>query len=450
MSFAPYQVDYSVKNTSKTFGFSKKRVSFKFGIANNEALAQGLTGAHCRGSEHEIIFIWSLNTGKRQVLADGKDVHYSESGLNGWTTDQVFQHHFQLRVPNFSTPLRCHLITQPANRDVPSVHPFDLRLNGISYFAFSKIFQLGTPQMITRPLKGGGGGGGRSRNVDPDDDPYCTPEERKAIAAAKLASIRDLREWEANAAPSIQSAPAVMNRDEGNLINLLDDPAPPAQFASSFVSNITLDTALNSGQFPPPPPPAYGQQPYSNYALGPPPPQQQLNPYGQPPPQQQPNPYGQPSYEQQNAFAQPPPQQSYEQQNAFAQPPSQQSDPFGGYGQPPQQQPWEQHTAYAQPPPQQSDPYGGYAQPTPPSQPSQPNQFAYQQTPPAQGYGQPPAQQQQQQPQYPGFASPPPNSMMSPAATVASYGSAPSFAQPPRPQYQQPPPQQQYPGYPQY
>ena len=188
-TFTPYQVDYSVKNASKTFGFSKKRVSFKFGVANEGALRDGLTGANCRGSEHEIIFIWSLNSGKRQILADGKDVHYSESGQNGWTSDQVFQHHFNLRVPNLSAPLRCHLITQPANKDVPSIKPFDLRVNGISYFGFSKIFQLGTTSMVTRPIN-------KKKSKSNDDDAYCTPEERKAIAAAKLASIRDMRERE--------------------------------------------------------------------------------------------------------------------------------------------------------------------------------------------------------------------------------------------------------------
>lgn len=401
MSFAPYQVDFSVKNASKTFGFSKKRVSFKFGIANNEAISRGLTGAHCRGSEHEVIFVWSLNSGKRQILADGKDVHFSESGQNGWTTDQVFQHQFHLRVPNFSSPLRCHLITQPANRDVPSVHPFDLRLNGISFFAFSKIFQLGTPQMISRPIKGGSRG--RNAGVDPDDDPYVTPEERKAIAAAKLASIRDLRgEGGVTNSTSIQSAPPVMTRDEGNLINLLDDPAPPPQAVpSQFISSMTMDPAF--GASPAPAPASYGQQPYSNYSIGAPLPQEQQNPYGQPPP------------------------------------------PQGGYGQPPQEQ--HQQNMYGQPPPQQ----GGYGQPPPEQQQQNHYASAYQQPPTPQGYyGAPPQQQY-------GFGSPPPNSMMSPTGqSVASYGSAPAFAQPPRQapppqqQYQQPPQQQQYPGYPQY
>ena len=441
--FAPYQVDHSVKNTSKTFGFSKKQITFKFGVANPEAIAQGLTGAHCRGSEHEIVFTWSLNSGKRQIMADGRDVHYSETGLNGWTTDQVFQHQFQLRIPNFSVPVRCHIITQPANRDDPSVRPFDIRINGISYFRFSKIFQLGTPEMVSLSLNGGGGGGGGmggmgrgSRSVDPDNDPYITPEERKAIAAAKLASIRELRDRDTRAPGpgSIQSAPAVMNRDEGNLINLMDDPAPlpalqPVQHPSHFLSSMTMDTAFNAG-----PPSPYGQQPYNNYSLGAPPPPPA---YGQPPPPQAS--YGQP----------PPPQASY------GQPP-----PQASYGQPPpQQQQQQQFQAYGQPPPPQAygQPPQGYGQ-TPDQfgapQPVAQNNFAspYQQPPALQGFGQTSYD----------YAAPAAgnsnnyninynNNMMSPTGqSVASYGSAPSFAQPPRAPHAQPPQQPFQQGYAQY
>jgi hypothetical protein len=414
-TFTPYQVDFTNKNASKTFGFSKKRVSWKFGIANNGAIAQGLTGANCRGSEHEVIFVWSLNSGKRQILADGKDVHFSESGQNGWTNDQVFQHHFQIRVPGFNVPLRGHLITQPANRDIPSVHPFDLRINGISFFAFSKIFQLGTKQMISRPVKmgehnrhggshGGGGtsndrgGGGEGMPVSEDGDPYCTPEERRAIAAAKLASIRDFRAQEGGGGggmPQQQTAAASMNRDEVSLISFGDDapPVPPPMGHSNFVSSVTLDPSLNGGQqqHQQHSPTAYGQQqqPYANYAL---------NPQQQPPPPQQQFGYGQP---QPPAYGQPPPQQQQQQQ----QPPSYGQPPPAAFGQPSPMAPAYQQQQQQQPPVQQ--PY-------------------YQQQPP-----------QQMQPQ--GYGSPAPtNNMMSPSnQTYASYGSAPQFAQPPQQQQQQ-------------
>jgi hypothetical protein len=363
--FTPYQVDYSVKNTSKTFGFSKKRVSFKFGVANNEALDSGLTGANCRGSEHEVIFVWSLNSGKRQILADGKDVHFSESGQNGWTSDQVFQHHFNLRVPNFSQPVRCHLITQPANKDVPSIRPFDLRVNGISFFGFSKIFQLGTASMVSRPMKGTSRGGGTA--AASDNDPYMSPEERKAIAAAKLASIRDMRKQEEKKNPS---------NDDGNLINFFDDPAPPVPAQAPVQQTYSSGGAMNSFGAPPqgaPPPASYAQSSYSNYSLGQPPPPQ---PYGQPPPAA-PAPYGQPGYLQQQPqtpvyTGAPPPQQYYQQPlatpqsqpafgtNALTSPTNQSAVSYGSaptFAMPPQQQQQYQQQQPMYPPQQQYPQY---------------------------------------------------------------------------------------------
>eukprot|EP00536_Pseudo-nitzschia_multiseries_P001087 jgi/Psemu1/2462/gm1.2462_g len=376
--FSPYQIDYSVKNTSKTFGFSKKRITFKFGIANPPAVANGETGANCRGSEHEVIFTWSLNSGKRQILLDGKDVHYSETGQNGWTADQVFQHSWQFRVAGLSGPLRAHLITQPANKDVPHIKPFDLRINGISYFAMPKIFELGGPQMIVRPVKGGGpqkkggyggggsGGGRYGGGRGGDDDAYLSPAEREAIAAAKLASMQDLNRSGAGAGGHPSAAP----------------PAPAVEDLISFDA--------------PAPAPAYGQQPppmqqrqYSNYSIG-----SSVN------------------------------SASGAGAGAGSQY-SQQSYP-GAYGQ--QQQQLQQQ--------QQQQPF--YGQPPPPQPPSQPQAFYGQQPPPALAPNGPPT---------PSFD---PHAMASPSnqsiASYQSYGSAPSFAQPPSQQQQQqqrPPPQMQ-------
>mmetsp|Transcript_24019 Transcript_24019/g.56696 ORF Transcript_24019/g.56696 Transcript_24019/m.56696 type:complete len:349 (+) Transcript_24019:315-1361(+) len=338
--FSPYQIDYSVKNASKTFGFSKKRVTFKFGIANPPAVASGALGASCRGSEHEIIFIWSLNSGKRQILCDGKDVHYSETGQNGWTADQVFQHQFEVRVAGLAGPLRAHLITQPANRDVPHIKPFDLRLNGISYFAMPQIYQLGTPQTIVRPVKGkpkmhhlrGQGYGGNSRN---EDDAHLSPAEKQAIAAAKLASMQDLNR-------SGNAAPAVVD----DLISF-DAPAPGPVPPNPY------------GQ---PPPPMQPQ--YNNYSLGAPPAPQ--GGYGYPPPQQQMQQSqqgafygGQPSHAQAPA----PGAYNHQQQQQFMSPNAKSVTSYQSYGsapsfaQPPQQQnqqqyqqQYQQGSYYGQPP----------------------------------------------------------------------------------------------------
>ena len=186
MTFIPYQVDYSVKNTAKTLGFSKKRVSFKFGFANLQSVDQGVTGAQCRGSEHEVTFLWSLASGKRQLFLDGKDVHYSESGMNGWTSDRAWQHSFPLREMSSGRTYKIHFISQPVNKDIPDMKAFDLRINGVSYFSFNEIWKLGTPAMVSREGPRAYGGGHRAGRDSP-----TSAEERRLIAMAKAESLKD-------------------------------------------------------------------------------------------------------------------------------------------------------------------------------------------------------------------------------------------------------------------
>ena len=382
--FSPYQIDYSVKNTSKTFGFSKKRITFKFGIANPPAVANGGKGANCRGSEHEVIFTWSLNSGKRQILLDGKDVHFSESGQNGWTADQVFQHHFHVRVQGLSGPLRAHLITQPANKDVPHIKPFDLRINGVTYFAMPKIFELGGPQTIVRPVQGkakssggypnGNDGGGRGNN----DDAHLSPAEREAIAAAKVASMQDL------------------NRPN-NGMGGMNSHAPPAVVADllSFDAPPSAPAPMPYGQQQPPPP---QQQQYGNYSLGGGNQQQQPSPYdarqtsvstlgssysyGQTSPQQQ-QPGGGGFYGQQQQQQQQPPGSFYGQQPPPALTPSSAAGPsFAPH----------QIAATASPSNQSIASYQSYGSAPSFAQPPQHQQQQHQQQ-----------QQQQQQQQYQGY-----------------------------------------------
>mmetsp|Transcript_27964 Transcript_27964/g.42839 ORF Transcript_27964/g.42839 Transcript_27964/m.42839 type:complete len:410 (-) Transcript_27964:369-1598(-) len=242
-----YQIDHQVTSKGKTFGVSKKKITFKFGFANGEALSNGMVGANCRGSEHEIIFVWSLNSGKRQILVDGKEVHYSESGANGWTSDRTFQHVFSLRTPGYGT-CRCHLITLSPQQmqQVNSKRPFDLRVNGISYFNFCKIFQLGTPSQMHGPQMSAGAGGPDAPRNDPEVDPYASPEERRLIAQAKLESLRDLRNNKTSA-PAPSSSNLASTREEESLISF-DDAGPTLnmpQNGQRQVSNITMDPNLS-------------------------------------------------------------------------------------------------------------------------------------------------------------------------------------------------------------
>jgi hypothetical protein len=257
-TFIPYQVDHSVKNTAKTLGFSKKKVIFKFGFGNPNI--QGATGAACRGSEHEVSFLWSLKTGKRQLFLDGKDIHFSESGQNGWTADRAFVHAFTIQ--DGPAQYRVQFISQPKNPEIADSKAFDLRIAGVSYFNFNKIFQLGTPSMTVREnrannnnnrassssaqQRGGGGAGGiRYGRESP-----MTPEERRQVAMAKVESIREIREQH----QPVKSLPL---QEERNLLDFDETPMPTPQpiltaqsggpYGSQMSSSITLDSAFGTG-----------------------------------------------------------------------------------------------------------------------------------------------------------------------------------------------------------
>mmetsp|Transcript_15530 Transcript_15530/g.29650 ORF Transcript_15530/g.29650 Transcript_15530/m.29650 type:complete len:424 (+) Transcript_15530:228-1499(+) len=401
MTFIPYQVDYSVKNTAKTLGFSKKRVSFKFGFANPRAAEQGQQGAQCRGSEHEVTFLWSLASGKRQLFLDGKDVHFSESGMNGWTSDRAWQHSFPLRELSTGRTFKVHFISQPVNKDIPDMKPFDLRINGVSYFNFNEIWKLGTPAMVVRQGPRAYGDAGRG-------DESMTAEERRLIALAKAESLKEFAKQQSqgkNLGAGTAQEPKKMIQEEVSLISF-DDPPPPQQFASTgsvgsgtpqshFASSLTLDSAIdpsraysgNSYGGPPPPPNPYGAPPppmpgYSPYDAAPPAPggnSQALtpytagpapSPYGQPAPVQTAYGYGNNNASQNFGSLQSPSGQSYASYGSapsFARPPQADTppNPYGG-------------------PPPAAGGYGGY--------PSQPMASGG-------GYSQPPHQQQQYPPQ---------------------------------------------------
>ena len=412
MSFVPYQVDYTVTGKGKTLGISKKRITFKFGFANRKALADGLTGAACRGSEHEVIYIWSVASGKRHIMADGREVHFSESGKNWGGSEREFNFPFAIRVPGIGS-LQCRIIADSS----PGARPFDLRINNMSYFHFSKIYEMGTPSMRVGQLT--------PQNVGVNDEAYAPPEERRLIAQAKLESMRELRAMQEQRSRPPPPEPPKMEREEGNLISFEDDTAVPAQGAVYQASSITMDTLS---------PPGTNQRSLENDGFN-----QDSSAYGTNQPQYSNyvvNPYGA-----QPQFQQPPAPASYAQAPApypqapapYAQAPSSYSQASAPYAQEP--------APYAQAPSSYSQASAPYAQePAPYAQaPSSYSQASdpYAQAPAA--YSQPPAAYQSTA-SYGGYsqqqsftAAPPPTFEETQAAFASpSYGggSAPAFASP--------------------
>jgi len=128
----PYQVQFTTKNIGKHVSSAKREIKFRFGFASDKAIYAGLTGISCCGEEHEVKILRTMNSGKRQVLVDNKEIHSSSSRLDGkfeltWTMCG----HRKAKVIVTRFPVG------------PKARYFDFILDGVSYFNMPKISQLG-------------------------------------------------------------------------------------------------------------------------------------------------------------------------------------------------------------------------------------------------------------------------------------------------------------------
>lgn len=139
-----YQVDFNVQSNGKIIGATKRQVTFRFGFADPEALANGCVGVNCRGEEHEVVCIWSVASGKETVMLDGKVIHHVEQPKSGGFQDKMERNfnfgkrHVLKVVAHASAPT-----AGAKNMDGSEQRQFDLLLDGISFFKFSKLFELG-------------------------------------------------------------------------------------------------------------------------------------------------------------------------------------------------------------------------------------------------------------------------------------------------------------------
>lgn len=109
-------------------------INRRFGFANPDALASGETGTACRGEEHDITIVWSLTSGKRMILADGQEVHYSSSRTN------IFEYSWTMKG-NHVLKIIAH--AAPPLSPTPGFRQYDFFVNGQSFFSFPKVFRLG-------------------------------------------------------------------------------------------------------------------------------------------------------------------------------------------------------------------------------------------------------------------------------------------------------------------
>jgi hypothetical protein len=131
----PYQINYRAKRCGKTITASKRRITFQFGFSSASAIASGKTAVDCRGEEHEVVLIWSHMSGKRELFMDGRQVHTSKGNSEFMYSWALGNHILKITASG---------VGEAKSRQ------FDLELDGMSYFTFKQIYQLGDASGVRR------------------------------------------------------------------------------------------------------------------------------------------------------------------------------------------------------------------------------------------------------------------------------------------------------------
>lgn len=226
-----YQVDFVAINCGRIVAASKRRIRFKFGYTNTEALRNGETGQECRGSEHEVSITWSLSSGKQAIAFDQHEVFFDV----GDSSQTKISHSFKDQMGhNLSVKIHAAPMSSKANPD-PDWKQYDLMIDGVSFFKMPKIFQIGIfakenavdssrlspkfaqyPSSRASPMQAG-----QFRNDDSNSNMgLILPPDEPKIADPEPAAVADLLSFDefdapapapAVAAPPTQAAPAQAN-----------------------------------------------------------------------------------------------------------------------------------------------------------------------------------------------------------------------------------------------
>jgi hypothetical protein len=242
-----YQIDFSAVASGKRIASSKRRVRWRFGFANSEALASGETGTACRGEEHDVTLVWSIASGKRLILVDGHEVHYSSS------RNAIFDFSWTMRG-NHVLKMVAHV--SPPLSPTPGFRQYDFFIDGQSFFTFPKVFRLGlapgqapaSPSGASTSYAGMAPTSARrsaSGEIVSMEAPHNPDEEEAYLQEAIRQSLRD-----DTPASTSRGAPTNPTSD------LLDFSSPPAGAPTQTYSPSTNDL------FPPQASASNGPYPY--------------------------------------------------------------------------------------------------------------------------------------------------------------------------------------------
>mmetsp|Transcript_69095 Transcript_69095/g.102675 ORF Transcript_69095/g.102675 Transcript_69095/m.102675 type:complete len:612 (+) Transcript_69095:121-1956(+) len=242
--FPVYQMDFTSVAAGKRIATSKRRVKWRFGFSNADAIDAGQTGTSCRGREHDVTIVWSISSGKRLILVDGQEVHYSTVRSNVLEHSWTMKGNHVLKVLAYAVP----------SKDVAGARQYDLSVDGQSFFHMPKVFELGLkgpPSALAR-TPGVISAADRTEIAPPSSKRQERDDLQKAIEASleesrshlQRTAIGDDEKAPATEPPKVDAitpAPApeaTKASDYGDLLDFGFDTAPVSAPSSSMVSSI--------------------------------------------------------------------------------------------------------------------------------------------------------------------------------------------------------------------
>lgn len=233
-------------------------------------MKSGKAGLDCRGEEHEVSVVWSITSGKKQIMVDSKIIHTSMS------RSSVFEYTWNMKGN--------HIMKLSASATSgKDARQYDFYVDGQSFYNMPKVYELGLNGSLTAHSRVPGvlsrDAGNRGGYVE--GEPLSLRQEEKDLQLAIKASIEESKMYLNKNGP----APPVSS---GN--------AAPAQ--NNVPTSAPEDDLLNFGETAVVPATGPSSNQWSN-AVGSPPPNQQYNTaayvttpsvapvqYSQPPPAQ--------------------------------------------------------------------------------------------------------------------------------------------------------------------
>jgi len=235
-----YQIDFTAVASGKRIANTKRRVRWRFGLTNLEALENGQTGTACRGEEHDITLVWSIASGKRLVLADGQEVHYSNSRSSNFEFSWTMRGNHVLKIIAFASP--------PISTGQTGFRQYDFFVDGQSFFIFPKVYRLGlsgtearAAEVNSKPLAVAD----RVRSYSRYDNPVSiiasieTPtdanEEQAYLEEAIKNSLQDVPE----STPAVQENVFTQNNPPTNMQQPVQQPTQVVQRPTQVIQQPT-------------------------------------------------------------------------------------------------------------------------------------------------------------------------------------------------------------------